>query len=162
MKRLLMAIAATGAVAVGVAGATGAFSTANRGAGPTGATTDSVAAARMPMPMPMPMSTPMSTATTNSAGPLRLALHQRVVHVKIMNFAFMPARIEVSPGARVVWTNQDSDPHTVTTDKPGFSSQALDTGQSYARVLTTTGAFTYHCTIHPFMHGTVVVAGRPA
>ncbi|HWD76139.1 MAG TPA: plastocyanin/azurin family copper-binding protein [Solirubrobacteraceae bacterium] len=155
-----MAIAATGAVAVGVAGATGAFSTANRGAGPTGATTDSVAAARMPMPMPM--STPMSTATTNSAGPLRLALHQRLVHVKIMNFAFMPARIEVSPGTRVVWTNQDSDPHTVTTDKPAFSSQALDTGQSYARVLTTTGTFTYHCTIHPFMHGTVVVAGRPA
>jgi plastocyanin len=157
MKRLLIAIAATGAVAVGVAGASGAFSTANRGAGPTGARTDSVAAARMPMPMSMSM----PTATMTSAGPVRLALHQRVVHVKIMNFAFMPARIEVSPRTRVVWTNEDSDPHTVTTDKPGFSSQALDTGQSYARVLTTTGAFTYHCTIHPFMHGTVVVAGRP-
>ena len=105
------------------------------------------------MPMPMP------TTSTSAPGPLRVELHQRVVDVKIMNFAFMPARLEVSPGTRVVWTNEDSDPHTVTTDKPGFSSQALDTGQTYAQAMTTAGTFAYHCTIHPFMHGTVVVEG---
>jgi plastocyanin len=59
----------------------------------------------------------------------------------------------------VVWTNEDSDPHTVTTDKTGFSSQALNTGQSYTHVMTKAGTFTYHCTIHPFMHGAVTVAG---
>jgi plastocyanin len=155
MRRLLIATAATGAVAVGVAGVSGAFSTGHSGTGRARATTDSVAATPTPMPMRM------STATTNAAGPVHVALHQRVVHVKIMNFAFTPARIEVSPGTRVVWTNADSDPHTVTTDRPGFSSQALDTGQSYARALTKTGTFAYHCTIHPFMHGSVVVAGRP-
>jgi len=76
-----------------------------------------------------------------------------------MNFAFVPARIEVSPGTRVVWTNHDSDPHTVTSDRAGFSSQALDTGQRYAEVLGKAGTHAYHCTIHPFMHGTVVVEG---
>ena len=103
------------------------------------------------MPMPMP------TTSASASGRLRVELHQRVVDVKIMNFAFMPARVEVSPGTRVVWTNEDSDPHTVTTDLPGFSSPALDTGQTFAQVLPKTGTFAYHCTIHPFMHGTVVV-----
>jgi plastocyanin len=102
---------------------------------------------------------PMPATATGVSGPLRVELHQRVVKVRIMNFAFMPARIEVSPGTRVVWTNEDSDPHTVTTDKAGFSSQALDTGQAYAQVLTNAGTFAYHCTIHPFMHGAVVVEG---
>jgi plastocyanin len=113
------------------------------------------AASVTPMPMPMPMTARAATA----GGRLRVELHQRVVKVKIMNFAFTPARVEVSAGTRVVWTNEDSDPHTVTTDRSGFSSQALDTGQTYARVMSKAGTVTYHCTIHPFMHGTVVVAG---
>jgi plastocyanin len=150
MKRLLLAIVASGAVAVGVAGVSGAFSAGHGGTGTPGATAGSPASAQTPMPMP--------TATTSSPGPLHLELHQRVVRVKIMNFAFLPARIEVSPGTRLVWTNEDSDAHTVTTDRPGFSSQALDTGQAYTKVLTKAGTFAYHCTIHPFMHGTVIVA----
>ena len=39
----------------------------------------------------------------------------------------------------------------------GWASQALDTGNSYAHVMTKAGSFSYICTIHPFMHGTVVV-----
>jgi plastocyanin len=144
MKRLLIAIPVTVAVAAAVAGLSGAFSSGH-GVRAVGA------ASGMPMPMP--------TASASAPEALRVELHQRVVRVKIMNFAFLPARVEVSPGTRVVWTNQDSDPHTVTTDQPGFSSQALDTGQTYAAVLTKAGTFAYHCTIHPFMHGTVVVEG---
>lgn len=117
------------------------------------------AAARAAAVVPMRMSMPMPGRATPATSRLHMELHQHVVKVKIMNFAFMPARVEVSAGTRVVWTNQDSDPHTVTTDKKGFSSQALDTGQTYARVMSKAGTITYHCTIHPFMHGTVVVAG---
>jgi plastocyanin len=157
MKSSLLAIAAVGAVTAGVAGLSGAFSAGHAGAGAGGAHPASVVDSHMPAHMTMAM----PAASTSSSGSLHLALHQRVVHLTIMNDAFQPARIEVSPGARVVWTNQDSDPHTVATDRPGFASQALGTGQAYARVLTKTGTFAYHCTIHPFMHGTVIVAGKP-
>ncbi|MGA2928737.1 MAG: cupredoxin domain-containing protein [Solirubrobacteraceae bacterium] len=143
----MIAIPVAAVVAVGVAGVSGAFSAS--GGTRTGAPATTAAVAQMPMP----------AAPTGASGPLRVALHQRVVDVKIMNFAFMPARVEVSSGTRVVWTNEDSDPHTVTTDEPGFSSQALDTGQAYMRVMGKAGTFAYHCTIHPFMHGTVVVEG---
>jgi len=151
MRRSLIAIPVAVGVAVGVAGASGAFSSGNDGVRSAAVAASSTAAPTMTKTMAMP------AAASATSGSLRLELHQTVVKVKIMNFAFAPARIAVSPGTRIVWTNEDSDPHTVTTDLPGFSSPALDTGQTFAQVLPKTGTFAYHCTIHPFMHGTVVV-----
>jgi plastocyanin len=152
MKRSLLAVAvAAVAISAAVAGVSGAFSSSHRPG--HRATAAAVVATTTTMPMNMPKT------AAGGGGPLRIELHRRVVRVTIMNFAFVPARIEVSPGTRVVWTNRDSDPHTVTTDRPGFSSQALDTGQSYAEVVSRAGTVTYHCTIHPFMHGSVVVRG---
>jgi plastocyanin len=142
MKRLLIVIPI--AVVAAAVAWSGAFAAGRAGR--------AVAASSMP-PMRMPMPN-----TASALGHLRLDLHQRVVRLKIMNFAFMPARVEVSPGTRLLWTNEDSDPHTVASDKPGFASQALDTGQTYSKVLTRPGTFAYHCMIHPFMHGVVTVA----
>jgi plastocyanin len=148
MRRSLIAVPVALALAAGVAGVSGAFSSG--GSAPSHA----AAAATTKMPMPMP-----ATKSAPAKGPAVTELHQAVVRVKISNFAFVPARIVVSPGTKVVWTNEDSDPHTVTTDRPGFSSQALDTGARFTEVVKQGGTVTYHCTIHPFMHGAVVVQG---
>jgi plastocyanin len=80
-----------------------------------------------------------------------------VVRVRIHNFAFQPATLVVSPGTRIVWTNTDSDPHTVDSTKRVWTSEALDTASRFARVFKNTGPFPYYCSIHPFMHGTIVV-----
>lgn len=149
MRRFLIAIPVACAVAAGVAGVSGAFSPSHSGPKSASAPMNNAMAAMTSTPAP----------ASSAGGPVRMELHQRVVKVQIKNFAFVPARVEVSPGTRMVWTNQDSDPHTVTTDKPGFSSQALNTGQTYVHRLLKPGTFAYHCTIHPFMHGTVVVQG---
>jgi plastocyanin len=82
---------------------------------------------------------------------------QAVVRVTITNFSFRPRTITVAPGTRVVWTNQDGEVHTVTNDHGAWSSQALDTGDQYAHVFATPGTYTYHCSIHPFMTGSIVV-----
>jgi plastocyanin len=102
----------------------------------------------------MPTAQPTSAAAATGAV---VELHQGVVSVSIHNFAFGPARLVVSPDTRVIWTNQDSDPHTVTSTTGIWASEALDTGGQFARVFTTAGTFPYYCTIHPFMHGTIVV-----
>jgi plastocyanin len=102
----------------------------------------------------------MSTAQPTSAAAAAavvVRLHQHVVNVSIMNFAFGPARLVVSPGTRIVWTNKDSDPHTVDSTKGAWTSEALDTDSQFARVFKNTGTFPYYCSIHPFMHGTIVV-----
>src|SRR5579871_6522043 len=139
MPRFLIAVSLAGVLALATAGASGAFSAPGAATAASGSMSH------------------MSMVASHATSPVRSELHQRVVKVQIRNFAFVPARVAVSSGTRVVWTNQDSDPHTVTTDRAGFSSQALNTGQAYARVLTKAGAITYHCQIHPFMHGTVLV-----
>ena len=102
----------------------------------------------------MPTAQPTSAAAATGAV---VALHQGVVRVSIHNFAFGPARLVVSPGTRIVWTNKDSDPHTVDSTKGVWTSEALDTDSQFARVFTNTGTFPYYCSIHPFMHGTIVV-----
>jgi plastocyanin len=106
---------------------------------------------------PMQTHMAMPPAVSGSAATTTVELHRAVVRVAIRNFKFQPARVVVSRGTRVIWTNKDSDPHTITSKPAGWSSQALDTGKSFATVPKKAGSFAYLCTIHPFMHGTVVV-----
>jgi len=79
--------------------------------------------------------------------------------IVIKNFAFGPAVLTVPRGTTVTWINEDGDAHTVSAagDKPLFKSPPLDTGDRYAFTFKDPGTYTYFCTVHPFMKGTVVV-----
>jgi plastocyanin len=79
--------------------------------------------------------------------------------VKIDNFSFSPAQITVAPGTKVTWANQDDMPHTVTdAGAPrAFKSPALDTGDAFSHMFSAPGTYHYYCSLHPYMHGTVVV-----
>ena len=77
--------------------------------------------------------------------------------VNIDGFAFAPATLTVKAGTTVTWTNKDEDPHTVVDNGGAFRSQALGSGGTYSFIFPTAGTFDYICSIHPFMHGSVVV-----
>jgi len=78
--------------------------------------------------------------------------------VDISNFKFAPATITVQKGAPIVVANRDTTAHTATADGGhGFDTGTIDPGASKTITLNKTGRFTYHCSIHPFMHGTIVV-----
>jgi len=98
----------------------------------------------------MPAMTGMPTATTASAPVAGTA-------VAIQNFAFAPATLTVKVGTTVTWTNRDEEPHTVTAQNGTFRSPGMGTGATYSYTFTRAGSVDYLCTIHPFMHGTVVV-----
>jgi plastocyanin/predicted DNA-binding antitoxin AbrB/MazE fold protein len=79
--------------------------------------------------------------------------------VTISNYAFSPAVIQVAAGTTVVWTNQDAVAHTVTSDDgTSFSSSTIANGATFSYTFNTPGTFTYHCSIHPMMTGTVTVS----
>ncbi|MDF3039904.1 MAG: blue (type 1) copper domain protein [Thermomicrobiales bacterium] len=78
--------------------------------------------------------------------------------VSIANFAFQPDTLQVAVGTAVTWTNSDSTAHTVTSDTGAFDAGALAPGASFTQTFTTPGTYTYHCQIHPFMTGTIVVS----
>jgi plastocyanin len=79
--------------------------------------------------------------------------------VVINNFSFGPAALTVPVGTKVVWTNDDADPHTVTseTDPKLLKSPPLDTGESFAFTFDKPGTYRYFCSLHPHMRGTIVV-----
>ena len=78
--------------------------------------------------------------------------------VTIKDFKFSPASLTVKDGARVAVTNEDSTAHTATADDGhSFDTGTLADGASKTISVSKPGSYAYHCSIHPFMHGTLVV-----
>jgi amicyanin len=77
--------------------------------------------------------------------------------VRIKNFAFSPATITVKAGSTVMWTNDDSIQHDITFDGGGIASGALNQNDTFSHTFAAAGTYHYICSIHPFMHGTVIV-----
>jgi plastocyanin len=75
----------------------------------------------------------------------------------IKGFSFQPDDLKVKVGAKVTWTNDDTVAHTVTADTNSFASGNLQQGGSFSFTFTRPGTYAYHCSIHPSMHGSVVV-----
>ena len=75
----------------------------------------------------------------------------------LTNTAYAPNPVNISAGGSVTWTNNDSTTHTSTADDNSWSSGSVAPGASFTRTFASAGKFTYHCTIHPGMVGTVVV-----
>jgi plastocyanin len=81
--------------------------------------------------------------------------------VSIEGFAFVPDPIIIPPGTKVRWTNNDSVSHTVTSNPAGlFDSGPLEPGDDFDFRFEEPGTYTYSCTIHPSMTGTVIVTDQ--
>jgi plastocyanin len=74
------------------------------------------------------------------------------------DLSFDPPQINVPTGSIVSWTNADSIQHTVTSDEQGlFDADPISPGDTFENVFDSAGEFGYHCAIHPFMTGRVMV-----
>jgi len=74
---------------------------------------------------------------------------------------FSPDIIHVAIGVNntVMWTNNDGTIHTVTSTTGQFDSGFLNPGQSWTYTFTKDGTYQYHCTLHGWMTGAVIVTG---
>ena len=80
--------------------------------------------------------------------------------IEIKNFAFSPAILTIKTGTTVTWMNQDGAVHQIASDAGtpvAFTSDTLANGASYQFTFTQPGTYTYHCTVHPSMKGTIIV-----
>lgn len=109
------------------------------------ATNSTTSNSTIPTPEPTPVSTPVPVSAPTP-----------IIHnVSIAGFAFSPSSITVKKGDTIVWMNKDSAPHTVTGGN--LNSPTLSQNKTYSFVFDKTGTFSYHCSIHPSMTGTVTV-----
>ncbi len=76
--------------------------------------------------------------------------------VDIDHFKYHPPTLEVAKGTKVVFSNSADVAHTVT-DRGAFDSGHIKPGESFDVRFEQKGTFRYHCEIHPFMHGKIVV-----
>jgi plastocyanin len=84
------------------------------------------------------------------------ATASKSVTVSIKNFEYKPDTLRISKGTRVVWVNNDSVKHTAT--KGGsFTTGKIKPGKAVAVRFTSKGTYAYHCSLHPQMHGKIVV-----
>lgn len=78
---------------------------------------------------------------------------------------FVPQSTTVSKGATLLWTNEDSTIHTVTSGSPEdsevpgtvFDSSYMASGKTFEWTFNEKGTFEYYCTLHPYMKGVVIV-----
>jgi amicyanin len=79
--------------------------------------------------------------------------------ITIRNYSFDPGMMKVAAGATVTWINTDGDVHTIKSaaGPEAFQSPALDSGGRYSFTFRHPGTYEYICSVHPFMHGVIVV-----
>jgi plastocyanin len=80
--------------------------------------------------------------------------------VSISDFAFSPNSLTIRVGDTVEWMNTVSTNHTTTSDSgdpASWDSGPLGLNATYSVTFTKPGTYTYHCSIHPFMTGTITV-----
>ena len=78
--------------------------------------------------------------------------------IEIKDFAFNPQTLTVKSGEKITWINRDEEPHTVVSVEKQFKkSNALDTDQEFTITAGAPGTYTYFCSVHPKMTGTIVV-----
>lgn len=92
--------------------------------------------------------------------PVASASSGTTIPVSIQNFAFQPATIEARTGDTIVFTNNDSAPHTVTQDPAGsgFQSAPIDPGTTYSLTIDEAGTYPFFCAFHPGMKGVIVAS----
>ena len=109
---------------------------------------------------PATTSAPMASAPSSApmaASPSSAPMAAGANTVVISDFKFGPAEMRVAVGTTVTFTNDDDQPHTATS-AGNFDTGAIQPGASATVTLATAGTFSYACSFHPFMTGTLTVA----
>jgi len=77
--------------------------------------------------------------------------------VVLSGMAFGPASVTIAKNTTITWRNNDGMAHTSTSDTGVWDTGNISAGGSKTTTFATAGTFTYHCTYHKSMTGTIVV-----
>jgi len=80
--------------------------------------------------------------------------------VTYKGFAVSPKTLKVKKGTTVTWTNQDAAEHDVTPDVETAdfkASELFGKGETHSVTFNTVGTYSYKCSPHPYMKGTIEV-----
>ena len=110
-------------------------------------------------------------AASAACGSSSMTSGPTVATANVQDYQFVPPTLTIKAGTEVRWNNIGTVAHTVTSDSSAlFGSGQMaapgggggyggpnTNGGFYIHTFATPGTFTYHCTNHPQMTGTVTV-----
>jgi len=111
--------------------------------------------------IPAPVETPSMGPTTVEVS---MPTGTSVPGCEETDACFIPSSVSISAGSTVVWMNDDTAVHTVTsgstTDGPDgvFDSSLVMGGASFEVTFDDAGSYDYFCMVHPWMTGIVNVS----
>jgi len=79
---------------------------------------------------------------------------------------FIPSMVTIDIGGEVIWENNDTAAHTVTSGTPSgevgavFDSSLIAPGSTFSYEFEDAGTFDYFCMVHPWMAGAVMVSSE--
>ncbi len=80
------------------------------------------------------------------------------------NECWLPDSVSIKAGDTVIWTNDDTASHTVTSGSPSegpsgiFDSSLVMAGGSFEVTFDNSGSYDYFCMVHPWMTGSIQVS----
>ena len=104
-----------------------------------------------------PTAEPAGSAPAAGGGGCSASSDAGAASVAIENFAFNPADVSAAVGETITWTNSDSAGHTATLDDGSCDTGTIAPDASGGLVFDAAGTYTYHCTIHPNMTGSITI-----
>lgn len=149
---LIGAATIIGASACGTAGTgTGSSTAPSTTTASTASMDPGMSMSGSPMPSSMP---PSMAATTGTPSGSNAAAADATIHIK--SFAYTGAE-GVPAGSTVTVMNMDNVAHTVTADDGSFDVVVKAGASTTFTAPAKPGTYTYHCTYHSNMHGTLAV-----
>ncbi|MGI0063727.1 MAG: cupredoxin domain-containing protein [Nitrosopumilaceae archaeon] len=150
------------AVGVGIASIGGQFQS------PVTTTNPNTAPSVMKEPSKPVMEEPSKPVMEEPTGPMTVEVSipvgSSVPGCEEANKCFIPSSVSIMKGDTVVWSNDDTAAHTVTSGSPAngpsgmFDSSLLIGGKSFEHTFDSSGSVDYFCMVHPWMTGSVQVS----
>lgn len=100
----------------------------------------------------IPTSPPLPTKTPEE---IKIISQIETKIVTIKNLKFEPETLTVKLHDQVAWKNEDTVDHKVKGDNWG--NVPIGPGENFTQAFDKAGTYSYTCTLHPTMTGTIIV-----
>jgi plastocyanin len=97
---------------------------------------------------------PLTSAEASTHATARTAAARTVT---ISDYKFSASTVTIHVGTAVRWKNNGPSQHSAKARNGAFNTGLLSPGHSASHTFRHAGKYSYFCSIHPFMHGTVIV-----